>query len=115
MTLRGWLGLFVVMAVCGVTFVSWPRFESDAPVIAEQAPLSVGAAGAVVAIEVADEGSGLRSLEARLQHAGGTTTLAADSYRGTWMAGCKYWYGTSIWTNTKLDCCFYRQSILFRG
>jgi murein DD-endopeptidase MepM/ murein hydrolase activator NlpD len=86
-TLRGWLGLFVVMALVGITFVSWPRFESEGPMIAEQAPLSLGKAGAALTISVADEGSGLRSLEARLQHAGGTTTLAGDSFRGSWMAG----------------------------
>jgi murein DD-endopeptidase MepM/ murein hydrolase activator NlpD len=76
-----------VIAVVAVTFVSWPRFESEGPLIAEVSPLSVGKAGAAVSLKVADPGSGLRSLEARLQHAGGTATLAADSFRGGWMAG----------------------------
>ena len=87
MTFRGWIGFLFIIAIGGMSFVLWPRLESDPPSFSEVGAISVGSAGTVLTIEVSDEGSGLRSFAARLRHAGGTASLASNLYPGTLMAG----------------------------
>ena len=87
MTLKGSIGLLLTVAIGGIALLAWPRFESDPPQFTELAPISLGKGGTELVIEIADEGSGLRSFELRLEHEGGTKTLAAQTYRGSWMAG----------------------------
>jgi murein DD-endopeptidase MepM/ murein hydrolase activator NlpD len=86
-TARGAFALILLVVVATVGYLLWPRLEGRPPVINDVPAIALGAGGRLVTIEVADPDSGLRSFEARLRHAGGTATLASNSYPGSLVTG----------------------------
>ncbi len=82
MSIRGWLLLLVLILVgVGGTFL-WMRFEGDPPTLAGPEGLTVGGKGGQVALEIDDEGAGLRSIHVLLSHAAGEQELVSESYPG---------------------------------
>ena len=58
----GWLFLAVIVLIIAGGIMAFPRFEGAAPEITGPGELLVGAEGAALAFEVADSGTGLRSV-----------------------------------------------------
>ena len=87
MTARGTFALILLVVIATAGFLLWPRFESTQPLISEVPPITLGASGQLVTIEVVDTDSGLRSFDVQLRHAGGTATLATNAFPGSLLTG----------------------------
>jgi murein DD-endopeptidase MepM/ murein hydrolase activator NlpD len=86
-TARGWLGIVVVMLLMGGGGLAWVRAEGSAPEIRGPQSILLGAAERSVALELIDEGSGLRQVAVGLTHARGEAELFAERYPGSWLWG----------------------------
>ncbi len=77
------LGILLI----GAAVLGWLRFEGSPPVVEAPAALLIGAEGRSVALELVDEGTGLRHLTVTLDHAEGEQTLLDERYPGSWLLG----------------------------
>lgn len=87
MSARGWLFVLLLLLVGGGGVFAWLRFEASAPGIEAPDALVLGARGGTVQLDLTDAGSGLRSAEVVLSHAGGDTPLVSETYPGGLMSG----------------------------
>lgn len=83
----GWLILVLAVLFVAGGALLWTRAEGTAPDVEAPETLVAGAAGANVAVAIADAGSGLRSLRVDLVHAGGEHALLAEEYPGNLLSG----------------------------
>ena len=77
----------LAILLIGVAVMGWLRFEGSPPIVEAPAALLIGAGGRSVALELTDEGAGLRRLTVVLDHAEGAQTLLDEEYPGSWLTG----------------------------
>lgn len=87
MSTRGWLFVLLLLLLCGGGVFSWLRFEASAPTVAGPDEVVFGADGGSVRFELSDSGTGLRSVDILLSHAGGEVPIASEAYPGGLMSG----------------------------
>ena len=87
MSRRGWFVALLVPVLAAAAVFAWRRLEGAAPEIRAPEQLVVGVAPRSLAIEVADQGSGLREVVAVLSHASGDQALASRSFAGSPLSG----------------------------
>ena len=87
MSARGWLFVLLLLLLCGGGVFAWLRFEASAPAVAGPEAIVFGAHGGTVQFDLSDAGTGLRSAEVVLSHAGGDIPLASETYPGGLMSG----------------------------
>jgi murein DD-endopeptidase MepM/ murein hydrolase activator NlpD len=85
--LRALISLLVLLLLAGAGTALWIRAEGEAPTLAAPDALLVGRAGATLALEIADAGSGLRSLSVELVDGEARRTLLAEQYPGSLVSG----------------------------
>jgi len=84
---RGWLFVLLLLLLCGGGVFAWLRFEGTAPTVTGPEEIVFGADGGSVPLELSDAGTGLRSVDVVLAHAGGEIPLASETYPGGLMSG----------------------------
>jgi murein DD-endopeptidase MepM/ murein hydrolase activator NlpD len=84
---RAWLWLFLVVLIGGVAGAGWLRCEGTPPVVETTLPIRIGVDARSVTLRLSDPGSGVRSAEATLVHAGGETPLAGQQFTGDLLLG----------------------------
>jgi len=82
MTVRGLLAVVLLGALVVGAVLAWPRLEGTPPDVVAPEAVVVGGEGRTVQLEVSDPASGVRHLEVRLQHAGGTRPLEERAFPG---------------------------------
>jgi hypothetical protein len=82
-TARAWLGLVLVILVCGATASALLRCEGDAPELRGPEQLQIGRTAREVGVEAVDVGSGVRSLELRIAQGDLVRTLGERSVPGS--------------------------------
>ncbi len=87
MSARGIFLTILALLLAGAAVMAWTRFEGGAPEITAPDSLLLGKQGGRVAIQVADPGSGLRSVTVVLAHPEGETALAARDLPGSALGG----------------------------
>ena len=87
MSVRGWLFVLLLLLLGGGGVFAWLRFETSAPAVAGPEAIVFGAQGGTVRFDLSDAGTGLRSVEVVLSHAGGDASLASETYPGGLMSG----------------------------
>lgn len=87
MTRSAWSLVVLLVAAVLVAGVVWVRAESDAPAIAAPESFSLGKLPRALAIELSDEGSGLRTATVTLSHARGETVVLHRSFTGNPLSG----------------------------
>jgi len=86
-SVRGWLFVLLLLLLGGGGVFAWLRFETSAPAVAGPEAIVFGAQGGTVRFDLSDAGTGLRSVEVVLSHAGGDASLASETYPGGLMSG----------------------------
>jgi murein DD-endopeptidase MepM/ murein hydrolase activator NlpD len=86
-SVRGWLVISLLVGVFCVGTFATLRLEGSSPTIGEISSFSVGDAGHQLSIELSDAQSGLRRVELRLRHGGGSASLVERSFPGGWITG----------------------------
>jgi murein DD-endopeptidase MepM/ murein hydrolase activator NlpD len=84
---RAFILLVVLLLLAGGGTALWIRGEGEAPSLAAPESLLVGKAGTTLQIEIADSGSGLRSLSVELVDGETRRTLLAEQYPGNLVSG----------------------------
>ena len=87
MTARFWILIAFIIAVIVGTVLAVPRLEGTPPTVSELPTLVVGDQPATLVVDVADEGSGLRTVALRVLGTGGSKTLAERHFPGSLTAG----------------------------
>ena len=87
MSARGWLFVLLLLLLGGGGVFAWFRFEASAPAVAGPEAIVFGANGGTLEFDLSDSGTGLRSVEAVLSHAGGDAPLVSETYPGGLMSG----------------------------
>ncbi len=87
MTSRFWALLTLLVALVAAGVVLGPRLEGDAPEIGELAPFELGTGKKKVVLQVSDPGSGLRSVELRVDSREGPKSLEARYHPGGLLNG----------------------------
>jgi murein DD-endopeptidase MepM/ murein hydrolase activator NlpD len=87
MTRNAWSLVVLLVAAVLVAGVAWVRAESDPPAIAAPESFSLGKLPRALAIELSDEGSGLRTATVTLSHARGETVALHRSFTGSPLSG----------------------------
>ncbi|MBW2235167.1 MAG: M23 family metallopeptidase [Deltaproteobacteria bacterium] len=87
MTRSAWSLVVLLVAAVLVAGVAWVRAESDTPAIAAPESFSLGKLPRALAIELSDEGSGLRTATVTLSHARGETVVFQRSFTGNPLSG----------------------------
>ena len=87
MNSAGWLVALLAVALAGVAVLLFFRAEGGAPSVIAPDALVVGTSGAAVTLSISDPGSGLRSLDVTLAHAGGEIPLLDETYPGNLLSG----------------------------
>ncbi|HEY5657854.1 MAG TPA: M23 family metallopeptidase [Myxococcota bacterium] len=86
----GWLAVLIAALLVGGGALLWVRAEGTPPAVEAPDALVAGKAGARVALALADDGAGLRSLRVDLVHANGEIALLAEDYPGNlWSGGVR--------------------------
>jgi murein DD-endopeptidase MepM/ murein hydrolase activator NlpD len=81
---RSALGIVALLLALGAAAaVVSTRCEGTPPAVTVAGPIALGETAKTVAVELADDGAGLRSLRAALVHAGGEAPLAERSFGGS--------------------------------
>jgi len=86
-TLRGWLGVILLIAVVAAGFLAFKRAEGEAPRITAPATAVVGGDGRDIEVTLEDDGAGLRLVRATLRHAGGEAVVHEEPFPGDWVKG----------------------------
>jgi len=79
---KGWAAIVLFVVAVGAFLFVTPRLEGEPPRVESAERQLVGREGAAVPIVLADAGTGLRSIEVRLVHAGGEHALLERSFGG---------------------------------
>ena len=87
MTARAWLVIVLLAIAIVAGSAVWLRCEGDVPEIEAPEALTLGRQPAKLSLRATDTGSGLRSLEVSLRHAGGELALADELHPGNLFTG----------------------------
>ena len=77
----------LALLLIGAAVMGWLRFEGSPPIVETPPAQLIGVGGRSVALELTDEGAGLRRLTVVLDHAEGAQTLLDEEYPGSWLTG----------------------------
>jgi murein DD-endopeptidase MepM/ murein hydrolase activator NlpD len=86
-SVRGWLVISLLVGALCIGAFATLRLEGTSPLIGEIPSFSVGEAGHPLSIVLSDTQSGLRRVELRLRHGGGSASLVERSFPGGWITG----------------------------
>lgn len=87
MTMRGWLVIAVLGLVVAVGVLAFSRLDGDPPETTLPEEVVVGTDPPPLALEIEDDGSGLRRVDVGVEQGGESRSLAAESFAGSWLAG----------------------------
>ena len=82
-----WLALIVVPMLLVALWFAFERFEGSAPRISAPEEIILGQSPQEIEIEISDEGSGIRSVSARLLHEAGSRSLLQEAHPGDLLMG----------------------------
>jgi murein DD-endopeptidase MepM/ murein hydrolase activator NlpD len=86
-TARAWIALLAIAALATAALLAVPRFEAAAPEIDDLPEIALGKDALDAQISLRDEGSGLRAVVVRIEHAGGNKTLFEQEFPGSPLTG----------------------------